>query len=75
MANVSSQLLIIRGSQEKKIFWTMATHTIDKKIILLLFFYDNAKPHTARMTQEQTLEFAWCVFPHPPYSPDFAATE
>jgi len=38
----------------------------------VLFFHDNARPHTANCTQELLDHFGWEVFDHPPYSPDLA---
>ena len=34
--------------------------------------HDNARPHTARATQNKIMSFNWKVLPHPPYSSDIA---
>jgi histone-lysine N-methyltransferase SETMAR len=41
----------------------------------ILFFHDNARPHTANRTREVLDAFKWEVFPHPPYSPDLAPSD
>lgn len=41
----------------------------------VLFFHDNARPHTANRTQTLLDGFGWEVFNHPPYSPDLAPSD
>lgn len=41
----------------------------------VLFFHDNARPHTANRTRELLDHFEWEVFDHPPYSPDLAPSD
>lgn len=41
----------------------------------VVFFHDNARPHTANVTKELLQEFDWDVFDHPPYSPDLAPSD
>ena len=43
-----------------------------KNVVLL---HDNARPHTARVTQEKILELDWPFLPHPPSSPDLAPSD
>ena len=41
----------------------------------VLFFHDNARPHTASRTWELLDHFGWEVFDHPLYSPDLAPSD
>jgi histone-lysine N-methyltransferase SETMAR len=37
--------------------------------------HDNARPHTARATQERIQELHWELLERPPYSPDLAPSD
>ena len=39
------------------------------------FLYDNAKPPSARITQEKILDLTWSIPLHPPYSPDLTPND
>lgn len=39
------------------------------------FLQDNARPHTAKITQQKIEELGWKLLPHPPYSPDIAPSD
>jgi histone-lysine N-methyltransferase SETMAR len=41
----------------------------------VLLHYDNARPYTARATQERIQELQWELLEHPPHSPDLATTD
>lgn len=41
----------------------------------VFLIHDNARPHSARITQEKLTNFRWQVFQHPPYSPDLAPSD
>lgn len=45
---------------------------LTKGIILL---HDNARPHTARLTNQKINELGWEILDHPPYSPDLAPSD
>lgn len=46
---------------------------INRKGVILQ--QDNARPHTAKLTQQKIREFGWDVLSHPPYSPDIAPSD
>lgn len=41
----------------------------------VIFQHDNARPHVAKVVQEELKEQKWEVLPHPPYSPDIAPSD
>lgn len=41
----------------------------------IVFLHDNARPHSAQVTQVLLGQFQWDVFKHPPYSPDLAPSD
>jgi histone-lysine N-methyltransferase SETMAR len=48
---------------------------ICRKLPGQLLPYDNARPHTARATQERIQELQWELLEHTPYSPDLAPSD
>jgi len=38
----------------------------------MLLLHDNARPHSAAVTQEKLAQMYWTVLEHPPYSPDLS---
>jgi histone-lysine N-methyltransferase SETMAR len=46
---------------------------INRKGVILQ--HDNAKPHTAKLTQQKLRGLGWEVMPHPAYSPDVAPSD
>ncbi|KZC10043.1 Histone-lysine N-methyltransferase SETMAR, partial [Dufourea novaeangliae] len=41
----------------------------------VVFFHDNARPHTCVVTRQKLLELGWDVLPHPPYSPNVTPSD
>ena len=41
----------------------------------VIFYQDNARPHTSLVTRKKLLELGWEVILHPPYSPDLAPSD
>ena len=42
---------------------------MNKKLLLL---HDNARPHSAALTEEKLAQLYWTALRHPPYSPDLS---
>jgi hypothetical protein len=47
----------------------MGRDMLSRGVVML---HDNARPHTAAVTQDLIVTFGWEQFDHPPYSPDLA---
>jgi hypothetical protein len=43
--------------------------------VLVVLLHDNARPHTAALTQALPEHFNWELFDHPFFSPDFASCD
>lgn len=41
----------------------------------IMFHHDNARPHTAMVTQQKLNALGWKILSHPPYSPDIAPSD
>lgn len=41
----------------------------------IVLIHDNARPHSAGITQSLIQEFGWEQFDHPPYNPDLATSD
>jgi histone-lysine N-methyltransferase SETMAR len=41
----------------------------------VLLLHDNARPHSAKATQELLQQFQWTILQHPAYSPDLAPSD
>lgn len=42
---------------------------------VIVLIHDNARPHTAGVTQRNLKYFQWYIFNHPPYSPVFVPND
>ena len=41
----------------------------------VIFYQDNARPHTSLVTRKKLLDVGWEVMPHPPYTSDLASSD
>ncbi|XP_047365378.1 histone-lysine N-methyltransferase SETMAR-like [Vespa velutina] len=41
----------------------------------IVFYQDNARPHTSLVSRQKLLQLEWDTMPHPPYSPDLTASD
>ena len=41
----------------------------------VIFYQDNARPHTSLVNRKKLLDLGWEVMPHPPHSPDLAPSD
>ncbi|EGI67992.1 Mariner Mos1 transposase, partial [Acromyrmex echinatior] len=41
----------------------------------VIFLYDNARPHVAKVVKKYLETLKWDVLPHPPYSPNIAPSD
>ncbi|KFM80042.1 Histone-lysine N-methyltransferase SETMAR, partial [Stegodyphus mimosarum] len=41
----------------------------------IVLIHDNARAHSARVTQRLLQQFQWDIFEHPPYTPDLASSD
>ncbi|PIC33252.1 hypothetical protein B9Z55_013297 [Caenorhabditis nigoni] len=63
----------IHGKKLDRVDLALKQQGVDTSTTLLI--HDNARPHTAKITQKKTLELGWEVLQHPPYSPDLAPSD
>ncbi len=65
----------VYSEQLERVKEAMILNRPHRKNTDVLFLHDNARPHTARLTQQKIRDLGWEVLPHPPYSPDLAPSD
>ena len=71
--NKSTLIAAIKSQQLDKVAKAVRIKRPEKTKIILQ--YDNARPHTAKLTKATLQKLGWKVLPHPANSPDLAPSD